>query len=111
MGGHCVKNTFVHVQNPLVSTQIRSRSCEARFVSEIKGINDCSFQTGICTVMVKNIPCHCSEDEFLDCVHNLGFRGKYSTFHMPGRSNRQNFGYAFLSCLLMCSRSPARRKF
>jgi len=46
--------------------------------------------------MVKNIPCRCSQNEFLDCVHDLGFKGRYDTFHMPGRSNRQNFGYAFL---------------
>lgn len=46
--------------------------------------------------MVKNIPCRCSQNEFLDCVHDLGFEGKYGAFHMPGRSNRQNFGYAFM---------------
>merc|ERR550532_1179654 len=94
--GLCVKNTFVHVQNSSVSAQVRSRSCEARFVSEFKEKNECPFQAGVCTVMVKNIPCRCSQDEFLDCIHNLGFKGKYGTFHMPGRSNRQNFGYAFL---------------
>jgi len=106
--GICVKNTFVHVQNAFVSAQVRSRSCEARFVSEFKGTNDCRFvseskgtndcplEAGVCTVMVKNIPCRCSQEEFLDCVHDLGFKGKYGTFHMPGRSNRQNFGYAFL---------------
>jgi len=96
LDGICVKNTFVHVQNAFVSARIRSRSCEARFVSECKGTNDCPFEAGVCTVMVKNIPCRCSQEEFLDCVHDLGFEGKYGTFHMPGRSNRQNFGYAFL---------------
>jgi len=94
--GLCVKNTFVHVQNSFVSAQVRSKSCEARFVSEFTGTDDCPFEAGVCTVMVKNIPCRCSQDEFLDCVHDLGFEGKYGTFHMPGRSNRQNFGYAFL---------------
>lgn len=94
--GLCVKNTFVHMQNSLVSAHVRSKSCEARFVSEYEETNDCPFTEGVCTVMVKNIPCRCSQDEFLDCVHDLGFEGKYGAFHMPGRSNRQNFGYAFL---------------
>merc|ERR1712137_1375597 len=79
-----------------VSAQVRSRSCEARFVSEFKEKNDCPFEAGVCTVMVKNIPCRCSQEEFLDCIHSLGYKGKYGTFHMPGRSKRQNFGYAFL---------------
>jgi len=64
-------------------------------VSEFNG-TDCPFEVGVCTVMVKNIPCRCSQEEFLECVHDLGFKGKYGTFHMPGRSNRHNFGYAFL---------------
>merc|ERR1712137_769364 len=81
--GLCVKNTFVHVQNSFVSAQVRSRSCEARFVSEFKGTNDCPLEAGVCTVMVKNIPCRCSQDEFLDCVHDVGFKGKYGTFQMP----------------------------
>jgi len=62
----------------------------------VSGTNDCPLEAGVCTVMVKNIPCRCSQEEFLDCVHELGFKGRYGTFHMPGRSNRQNFGYAFL---------------
>lgn len=94
--GFCVKNTFVHVQDSVASAHVRSRSCEARFVSELEGSDDCPLDKGVCTLMLKNIPCRCSQDEVLDCVHALGFKGKYGTFHMPGRSKRQNFGYAFL---------------
>jgi len=65
-------------------------------VSELNGTGDCPLDEGVRTLMVKNIPCRCSQDEVLDCVHALGFKGKYSTFHMPGRSKRQNFGYAFI---------------
>jgi len=93
--GLCVKNTFVHVQDTPAFAKVRSRSCEARFVSEFERTNDCPFDTGVCTVMVKNIPCRCTPKEVLDCAHSLGFKDKYDMFHMPGRRNRQNFGYAF----------------
>merc|ERR1712007_391604 len=102
----CVKNTFVHVQDTSVSARVRSRSCEARFVSESERTNDYSFDEGVCTVMVKNIPCRCTPQEVLDCVHDLGFKGKYRKFHLPRRSNRQNFGYAFLQ---FCNSADASR--
>lgn len=94
--GLCVKNTFVHVQDIPVVARVRSRSCEARFVSEFEQTKDCPLDEGVCTIMVKNIPSRCTPKEFLDCVHDLGFKDKYGMFHMPRRGNRQNFGYAFL---------------
>jgi len=94
--GVCVKNTFVHLEDAPVFQHVRSRSCEARFLSEFEPTYDGPLDAGVCTVMVKNIPCRCTQDEFLDCVHELGFKDKYGTFHMPGRSSRQNFGYAFM---------------
>lgn len=95
--GVCVKNTFVHLQDSYASAQVRSRSCDARFVSEFEGPSDCPFDAGVCTVMVKNIPCRCTPKDVLDCVHGLGFKDRYSMFHMPGRRKGMNFGYAFFS--------------
>merc|ERR1712137_672818 len=95
--GLCVKNTFVHLQNTPASAKVRTRSCEARFASEFDRTNDCPFDARISTVILKNIPCRCTPKEVLDCVHDVGFEGKYTMFHMPRRSNHQNFGYAYFS--------------
>lgn len=50
------------------------------------------------TVMIRNIPCRCSEEEVLAAVHELGFRG-HNYFHMPWRGTREKVqacGYAFI---------------
>ncbi|CAE7217140.1 ML5 [Symbiodinium necroappetens] len=50
------------------------------------------------TVMIKNIPCRCDENEVLRAVDSLGFKGMYNFFYLPmNRRHRQGIGYAFIN--------------
>jgi len=96
--GLCVKNTFIHVLEQKGSAKDRCNSCPAQIVCgfERSFSKECPFDKEVQSVMIKNVPCRCSQNEVLSCIHNHGFEGKYDMFHMPKRSARSNFGYAFL---------------
>jgi hypothetical protein len=49
------------------------------------------------TLMIKNIPCRCSQQEVLDAIVEIGFGDLYNFFYLPiRRGHQQNFGYAFI---------------
>jgi len=49
------------------------------------------------TVMIKHIPCRCSQKEVLDAVSDVGFGERYNFFYLPiRRVHMRNFGYAFI---------------
>lgn len=51
---------------------------------------------GVLTVMVKNIPCGCTEKDVCEAIASLGFEGQYNYFYMPKQRARVNMGYAFV---------------
>jgi len=49
------------------------------------------------TLMIKNIPCRCTEQNILDAIKEVGHGSSYNFFYLPTRRNQsQNFGYAFV---------------
>lgn len=49
------------------------------------------------TLIIKHIPCRCSQKEVMDAVAALGFGDLYNFFYLPiRRVHMRNFGYAFI---------------
>lgn len=49
------------------------------------------------TLMIKHIPCRCSQKEVMDAVAAVGFGDLYNFFYLPVRRvHMRNFGYAFI---------------
>lgn len=49
------------------------------------------------TLMIKHLPCRCSQKEVLDGIASVGFGDRYEFFYLPiRRGHTQNFGYAFV---------------
>jgi hypothetical protein len=49
------------------------------------------------TLMIKHLPCRCSQKEVLDGIASVGFGERYEFFYLPiRRGHTQNFGYAFV---------------
>jgi len=58
----------------------------------------------ITTMMIRNIPCRCSEEDIMADIEALGFAGKYDFFYLPrDRRQKSNLGYAFIN--LDCPKS------
>lgn len=54
------------------------------------------WQEDVYTVMIKNIPCGCSQEEVLSAIAAGGFENAYDFFYLPTRRSKDNFGYAFI---------------
>jgi len=49
------------------------------------------------TLMIKHLPCRCTQQEVLDALAAVGFGQLYNFFYLPiRRGHTQNFGYAFV---------------
>jgi hypothetical protein len=49
------------------------------------------------TLMIKHLPCRCSQQEVLNAIEDVGFGEAYDFFYLPiRRGHTQNFGYAFV---------------
>jgi phenylpropionate dioxygenase-like ring-hydroxylating dioxygenase large terminal subunit len=49
------------------------------------------------TLMIKHLPCRCSQKEVLEGIASVGFGDRYEFFYLPiRRGHTQNFGYAFV---------------
>lgn len=52
---------------------------------------------GTRAVVIKNIPCHCTEANLEEILDKRGFHGTFDLIHMPcGRRNESNQGFAFV---------------
>jgi len=52
---------------------------------------------GVTTVMIKNIPSRCHQDEVLEAIAQFGFAGRYTFFYQPKKTGKAlNYGYAFI---------------
>jgi hypothetical protein len=61
--------------------------------------DDCDKEdwTDVRTVMMKGIPCRCTKEEVIACIHDVGFGDRFEFFYIPiKRCQRQNYGYAFV---------------
>ena len=47
------------------------------------------------TVMMKNIPCGCSQQQVLDAIADVGFADLHMFFYLPTRRSK-SLGYAFV---------------
>ncbi|CAK0848225.1 unnamed protein product [Prorocentrum cordatum] len=53
---------------------------------------------GVTTVMIKNIPSRCHQDEVLEAIAQFGFGSRYTFFYLPTKTGKMlNYGYAFVS--------------
>lgn len=50
----------------------------------------------VLTVMIRNIPCGCTEKDLREAIASFGFEGQYNYLYMPMQRARVNMGYAFL---------------
>lgn len=49
------------------------------------------------TLMIKNIPCRCSQQEILDAIEEVGFGQAYNFFYLPmTQGQTHNIGYVFI---------------
>jgi hypothetical protein len=49
------------------------------------------------TLMIKHLPCRCSEEEVLNAIAEVGYGDSHNFFYLPiRRGHTQNFGYAFV---------------
>mmetsp|Transcript_69090 Transcript_69090/g.178097 ORF Transcript_69090/g.178097 Transcript_69090/m.178097 type:complete len:116 (+) Transcript_69090:178-525(+) len=52
------------------------------------------------TVMIRNIACRFSQDDFIDVLHKLGLAGHYDGVCVPkSRKGKSNLGYGFVNFL------------
>lgn len=51
---------------------------------------------GLTTVMLRNVPQSCEQQDLIDEVHSAGFSGQYDFFYLPGEAEG-NRGYAFVN--------------
>jgi len=70
-----------------------------------KGLTVETDDDGLHTLMIRHIPCSCTEQEILDSIAELGFGDLYNFLYLPlrcrfsqtsKRYNSQKFGYAFI---------------
>merc|ERR1712007_94459 len=93
-------------------------ACQKKVVRECKREDGCFGQTGrsrkgtsnrtscatsdamVTTMMLKNIPCHRSQEEILRCINQQGYGGKYDFFYLPENLRLgSNLGYAFINII------------
>jgi len=52
---------------------------------------------GVTTIMIKNIPSRCHQEEVLDAISQIGFASRYTFFYLPKKTGKMlNYGYAFI---------------
>jgi hypothetical protein len=52
---------------------------------------------GVTTVMIKNIPSRCHQEEVLEAIAQFGFASRYTFFYLPKKTGKVlNYGYAFI---------------
>lgn len=47
-------------------------------------------------MMIRNIPCCCSQEDVIEDIDSMGFAGSYDFFYLP-RHRKSNLGYAFIN--------------
>jgi len=55
----------------------------------------------ITTLMMRGIPCSCTQERLLQILDELGFQGQYDFFYLPRKTQQSNLGYAFVNFLDM----------
>jgi len=52
---------------------------------------------GVTTIMIKNIPSRCHQEEVLEAIAQFGFASRYTFFYLPKKTGKMlNYGYAFI---------------
>jgi hypothetical protein len=123
----CVKNSFIHVEDPQLHTS-RKRTCSAPAVISEKSLvepdheldepviqfrgdiffsifvspacerSPAKLASGTTTVMVRNIPTRFTSVSFLRVLDECGFRNAYSFFYLPmDFRTGKNMGYCFIN--------------
>lgn len=73
-----------------------SESCDEKTKEDTKS-GDAENDDDVHTLMIKNIPCRCTQQEVIDAIAEVGFADLYNFFYLPiRRGHEQNFGYGFI---------------
>jgi len=77
-------------------TNCNYNSVESSLQDPSGQVDPALWQEDVYTVMIKNIPCGCSQEEVLSAIAEGGFEKAYDFFYLPTRRSKDNFGYAFI---------------